>query len=512
MAARVDAGHELGALLLLLRRAARSPPGSRSASSRAEHPPSERTRRLAGRGLLGGARARARRGPDRARRLARRHRRPDERGLEPAHRPAGAHARQHAGPARRHLVGARPLLGRGARRCTRTARWSAPAPAPTRPPATATATTATSSSATRTATCVQTLSDLGWIGLGLSLLRRARVGARPPRARSACAAATAGCRSTPSASALWTMAVVVVIFGVHSAIDWTWFVPGNVVPALLRAGWVAGRGPLRERLLRRAPRAAAGAASAPAAAPRAPPSPRCRRAARRRRAAAAVAAPRCWRSSRALVAAWAAYQPVRSVHAGDEALDRARRAARSSRPPSIAQIAVDRNPLSVDPLFELAAIEQARGQTPEAAGRARAGGRGRARQRRDVAPARPLPPRRARRAAQGARRLPGRLLPRPAEPAVVVGPDRGHPGRAGDAAAERLGAARRAPPATRAAAAAPPAVAIRTGSKPASPSSVARQRASAREEAQVLALRVEVRVEARERDHGRLDAPVVRAR
>ena len=33
---------------------------------------------------------------------------------------------------------------------------------------------------------------------------------------------------------------------------------------------------------------------------------------------------------------------------------------------SIAQIAVDRNPLSVDPLFELAAIQQARGQTPEA--------------------------------------------------------------------------------------------------------------------------------------------------
>ena len=32
-------------------------------------------------------------------------------------------------------------------------------------------------------------------------------------------------------------------FAAHSLIDWTWFVPGTVVPALLLAGWVAGRGP-----------------------------------------------------------------------------------------------------------------------------------------------------------------------------------------------------------------------------------------------------------------------------
>ena len=109
---------------------------------------------------------------------------------------------------------------------------------------------------------------------------------------------------------------VVVIFGVHSAIDWTWFVPGNVVPALLLAGWVAGRGPLRARL----------------AAPPAPPEPRRRapRAAEPPRsrwrplapaAGAAACSPR-WRSPPRCVAAWAAYQPVRSVHAGDAALER----------------------------------------------------------------------------------------------------------------------------------------------------------------------------------------------
>jgi tetratricopeptide (TPR) repeat protein len=67
----------------------------------------------------------------------------------------------------------------------------------------------------------------------------------------------------------------------------------------------------------------------------------------------------------ALVAAWTAYQPVRSVHAGDAALARLDQGAFGPAV-SIAQIAVERNPLSVDPLFELAAIQQARGHTPEA--------------------------------------------------------------------------------------------------------------------------------------------------
>ena len=43
--------------------------------------------------------------------------------------------------------------------------------------------------------------------------------------------------------ALVTLVVVVVGFGVQGTIDWTWYIPGVAVPALLAAGWVAGRGP-----------------------------------------------------------------------------------------------------------------------------------------------------------------------------------------------------------------------------------------------------------------------------
>jgi tetratricopeptide (TPR) repeat protein len=68
----------------------------------------------------------------------------------------------------------------------------------------------------------------------------------------------------------------------------------------------------------------------------------------------------------ALAAAWTAYQPVRAVHAGDAAFDRLDK-GQPEAAASIARIAADRNPLSVDPLFELAAIEQARGRTQEAA-------------------------------------------------------------------------------------------------------------------------------------------------
>ena len=87
---------------------------------------------------------------------------------------------------------------------------------------------------------------------------------------------------------------------------------------------------------------------------------------------------------------------MRSVHAGDEALARLDRGD-YEQAVAIAQIAVDRNPLSVDPLFELAAIQQARGQTPEAKAALEPRDRGPARQRRGVAPARPVPARRARR-------------------------------------------------------------------------------------------------------------------
>ena len=156
--------------------------------------------------------------------------------------------------------------------------------------------------------------------------------------------------------AMWTMAAAVVVFALHSAIDWTWFVPGNVVPALLLAGWVAGRGPLRDRLRRRgaagrrARRAGRSRARAGAASPR-------------RRSAGVLAA---LAIATALLASWAAYQPQRSVSRGRQGARAARPAAKYEQAVATAQTAVDRNPLSAEPLFELAAIQQARGQTPEA--------------------------------------------------------------------------------------------------------------------------------------------------
>ena len=41
-----------------------------------------------------------------------------------------------------------------------------------------------------------------------------------------------------------SMLCLVVVFGVHSTVDWTWFVPGDACVALVCAGWLAGRGPL----------------------------------------------------------------------------------------------------------------------------------------------------------------------------------------------------------------------------------------------------------------------------
>ena len=40
------------------------------------------------------------------------------------------------------------------------------------------------------------------------------------------------------------LALTAIVFGLQSAIDWTWFIPGPTAMALVAAGFVAGRGPL----------------------------------------------------------------------------------------------------------------------------------------------------------------------------------------------------------------------------------------------------------------------------
>ena len=202
---------------------------------------------------------------------------------------------------------------------------------------------------------VQTLADLGWAGLAVALIAAAAWLLAALRATGL----TRGDRGLPYDAeriGMLTLAVVVVVFGLHSAVDWTWFVPANAGVAMLCAGWVAGRGPLRARL------------EAPDGPP-VPAGPAWPHASRLARLGERVPPLRALAVivviATALAAAWTAYQPVRAVHAGDAAFDRLDR-GQPDAAANIARIATDRNPLAVDPLFELSAIEQARGRTDEA--------------------------------------------------------------------------------------------------------------------------------------------------
>jgi Flp pilus assembly protein TadD len=174
---------------------------------------------------------------------------------------------------------------------------------------------------------------------------------------------------TPERVGLLSMLCVVVTFGVHSFVDWTWYVPGDALVALLCAGWLAGRGSLAPGN-RLAPAgspqssAAAGshangasAAGEPDAAS-APPPPRLRRPAQLSpaRVAAALAV-----AAAALLMAWTEWQPQRSVDASEQALALLRRNPTAAL--SAAQAAVQRDPLSATALFRLAAVQHETGQS-----------------------------------------------------------------------------------------------------------------------------------------------------
>jgi hypothetical protein len=192
---------------------------------------------------------------------------------------------------------------------------------------------------------VQTLADLGVVGLAASLLL---LGAFAAAAARTLRGPARGAPWPPERIGLLTLLAVVVVFGVHSFVDWTWFVPGTAMTALLCAGWVAGRGPSDEpaaprRPLRRLPlRGSVGD----------------------RRTALAAAALLVL----GLAAAWQAWQPLRSASASGDALEALdRRHLAEAR--DLVATARDRNPLSVEPLYDLAAIETAAGR-PDAARRA----------------------------------------------------------------------------------------------------------------------------------------------
>ena len=127
---------------------------------------------------------------------------------------------------------------------------------------------------------------------------------------------------------LLTLLVVVLTFGLHSMIDWTWFVPGVALPALVCAGWLAGRGPL--------------------ARPTGLASPRPDLISGRGAAAALLAAV-------ALVCAWTIWQPLRSANAADGAISALSRGDTRAALAD-ARSAAARNPVDVEPLWDLSAI------------------------------------------------------------------------------------------------------------------------------------------------------------
>jgi hypothetical protein len=181
---------------------------------------------------------------------------------------------------------------------------------------------------------VQTLADLGAVGMAVSLALLAAWLAAATRTVGLWGPGR-GAPWTPERVGMATLLSICVVFGVHSFVDWTWFVPGNAVLALLCAGWLAGRGPTVEPIVRlKAPRVTV------------------REPWRIGLALAAVAV--------GLVAAWTSWQPQRAVAEGSDALASAEALHFDQARAQIAR-AERTNPLSVDLLFQQAAIERADG-------------------------------------------------------------------------------------------------------------------------------------------------------
>ncbi|HEY5192285.1 MAG TPA: O-antigen ligase family protein [Solirubrobacteraceae bacterium] len=242
---------------------------------------------------------------------------------------------------------------------------------------------------------VQTLADLGIVGLVLTLAllivwmaaagrsthpfnRRWSARRSPPSLawRSEPAA------YTPERIGMLAMLCIVVVFGVHSFADWTWYVPGDACVALLCAGWLAGRGPL-----------SAGNLTAPAGSPAAAFSPLSasidavvtveaatgQDASNLPLAQASGLAPTRRRlpSARelgplrvsvivavvagALLATWTEWQPQRSVEASEQAVVLLKRDPVGAL--AAAQAGVNRDPLSAPALFTLSAIQHATGES-----------------------------------------------------------------------------------------------------------------------------------------------------
>jgi hypothetical protein len=175
---------------------------------------------------------------------------------------------------------------------------------------------------------IETFADLGLLGVGLSLALLVAWGIAAQRPLVAPAVRA---REHPGERAgLAALLATVVIFGISSLIDWTWFIPGVTIPALLAAGWLAGRGPLHEpvglserrRSPVRSPAAGAGLVALVAV---------------------------------ALAAGWFIWQPLHSADADSSAISELL-AGHGAQALADARAAVAADPVSADALSDLAAV------------------------------------------------------------------------------------------------------------------------------------------------------------
>jgi hypothetical protein len=193
----------------------------------------------------------------------------------------------------------------------------------------------------------QTLADLGIVGVALTtalllawLVAVARATGLHPRRlpfRNGNGGLLARRDWDGDRIALVAAALIAIVFGLQSAIDWTWFVPGPTAMALVAAGFVAGRAPLG------GPEPAATVAS---------PTPA------RLLAGSGVLLT-------AILMAWAIWQPEA---ADRETADAIRLADAGQVDAAIVKTedAADTNPLSSEALIARAAIETEAGRTGDA--------------------------------------------------------------------------------------------------------------------------------------------------
>jgi hypothetical protein len=191
----------------------------------------------------------------------------------------------------------------------------------------------------------QTMADLGIAGLVVTaalliawLVAAARATALYPRRLPFRKGSGARRDWTGDRIGLVALVLMAVVFGLQSAVDWTWFVPGPTAMALVAAGFVAGRAPL-------------GSAREPDVAPSTP-------APGRLLAGSGVVLA-------SILVAWAIWQPEASDKATTDAVHLAEVGETRAALEKTAD-AADTNPLNPDPLLTRAAIETDAGLEDEA--------------------------------------------------------------------------------------------------------------------------------------------------